>query len=124
MKKQYSAKDIIEMLEECGFKYTVHGLRKQVDLGCVPSFKLEANKKKYFSNTDFKFIKSTAILRAISNLTIFEIQLFNRYIWDRDFKNKEMCPADTIAFNILSMRILKMKNKRLKAFNDEFKHYE
>ena len=78
--KRYTAREVIEHLRTLGFEYTVHGLRKQLEMGCVPSFKIEPNKKKTFDDIDLYYIELVVFLRAIGG-SLLGIKHTNNYIY-------------------------------------------
>lgn len=77
-KEKYTAQDIVKYLKTFGFEYTVHGLRKQLELGCLPSFKINPHKKKYFSDTERVFFVRNAVLRML-DFSLDEIRKINKF---------------------------------------------
>ena len=140
-RKTYTAQEVIAKLKECGFKYTVHGLRKYLEMGCVPSYRGERNKKKQFSEDDIRFILIIVSARAISGLPLEIIKNLNKYLWSYEvFKKKwkekgrtgnmdkafynSMAVEEKLEFGVILGGAIILGGQRLKAFDSYMKIIE
>ena len=77
----YTPSDIVRELQMTGISYTTHAIRKQQQLGCIPSFKGTFGKRRVYDKTDLFFIKLTAYMRAVG-VSLPNIRIANRFIYN------------------------------------------
>jgi len=65
--------DVVERLKERGFNYTIHGIRKHLDMGLVPTHKHTPNKTRNITELDFENILFNVRMLSVG-FTIKEIK--------------------------------------------------
>jgi len=113
MDKFYTPLEAVNELKKLGFSYTTHGIRKQEQYGCIPSFKSALGKRRLYDETDLYFIKMTAYMR-IAEMPLEKIRTANEFIYKHMYKDRE--PLDRKSKVANMKKVAKTRTKDWQLF--------